>query len=106
MVSVSGWARASSVETEQTYPLDASIFARPTKPPARTVGRGMCSEHKKRVEQLFLVRFTFCQFSFPVLNMAIMPDPERQTTLVRISEIFQSWSSWMKFASRTLCARK
>jgi hypothetical protein len=49
---------------------------------------------------------TFCQFSFPVLNIAIMPDPERQTTLVCNSEIFQSLSSWMKFPSKTLCARK
>jgi len=35
-----------------------------------------------------LVRFTPCQFSSPVLNMDIIPDPERQITLAANSEIF------------------
>jgi hypothetical protein len=75
-------------------------------PSGAMLGGVFVKNTKKRVEQLLLVRFTFCQFSFPVLNIAIIPDPERQITLVRNSEIFQSLSSLMKFASRTLCARK
>jgi len=35
-----------------------------------------------------LVRFTPCQFSSHVLNMDIIPDPERQITLAAHSEIF------------------
>ena len=129
-----GWAETRRGNGQNSKPRKRLENAARSVPPARPelveggahrvkrpakrgcVGRHICKEHQKRVEQphewikfiplLLLVCFRFCQFSFPVLNIAIIPDPERQTTLVPNSEIFQSLSSWMKFAARTLCARK
>src|SRR6187401_461731 len=107
-----GWEKESSQSPEPT-PKNAQS---PSCPVHALLGGVFVRNTKERVEQLhscikfipllLYIRFTFSQFSCPVLNIAIIPDPERQTTLVCNSEIFQSLSSWMKFPSRTLCARK
>jgi hypothetical protein len=46
----------------------------------RSVRGRICKERQKRIEQ-----HLFGQLSFPVLNIAINPDPERQTTLMASS---------------------